>query len=87
MSSHERDFAYDSQALGYDTISLKEAFWAMSDFVWRFGQRAGDDLLTLIGDVSMRDDKFGGPFDQAAWSDWLDSVDRIRRGIPPQSDE
>ncbi|WP_417556077.1 hypothetical protein [Microbacterium sp.] len=64
------------------TITVHQAFLAMADFVWEFGQRAGDDLLTLIGDISPLPD--GRTMDPAAWSDWLASVERIKSGLPPR---
>lgn len=62
-------------------ITVHQAFLAMADFVWEFGQRAGDDLLTLIGDISPLPD--GSIMDPAAWDDWLASVERTRSGPPP----
>ncbi|WP_328527250.1 hypothetical protein OG984_15815 [Nocardioides sp. NBC_00368] len=56
----------------------------MTDFVWEFAQRAGDDLMTLIGDTGIEAD--GEPTDPAAWDDWLASVAKIRAGIAPRSD-
>ena len=67
---------------GNDLISTRQAFLAMTDFVWQFAQRAGDDLLTLIGDTGIESD--GGPTDPAAWDDWLDSVAKIMAGKPPR---
>ncbi|WP_188241718.1 hypothetical protein [Microbacterium thalassium] len=67
---------------GNDLISTRQAFLAMTDFVWQFAQRAGDDLLTLIGDTGIESD--GGPTDPAAWDDWLDSVAKIKAGKPPR---
>jgi hypothetical protein len=64
-------------------LTPREAFLVMSDFIWEFAQRAGDDLLTLIGDTGIEDD--GGPTDPAAWEDWLASVERIRSGLAPRS--
>ena len=66
-----------------ELLTSYQAFLAMSDFVWEFGQAAGDDLLTLLGDTSLSAD--GMPFDRAAWSDWKRSVARIRAGHPPRS--
>lgn len=45
----------------------REAFVAMSRFVWQFANRAGDDLLTLLGDIGIEAD--GGTTDPAAWND------------------
>lgn len=74
----------DSHNSDADLISTREAFLAMTDFIWQFAQRAGDDLLTLIGDTGIEAD--GGPTDPAAWDDWLASVAKIRAGIPPRSE-
>lgn len=66
-------------------ITSREAFLAMTDFIWQFAQRAGDDLITLIGDTEIEED--GGPFDAAAWDDWQTSVAKIRAGEPPRGDQ
>jgi hypothetical protein len=50
----------------------REAFEAMSRFIRQFANRAGDDLLTLLGDISLEAD--GNPTDPAAWTDWLECV-------------
>jgi hypothetical protein len=65
------------------SITVRQAFLALSDYVWRFAQSAGDDLLTLLGDTGIEPD--GGPTDPAAWDDWLISVERIRRGEEPRT--
>ena len=57
-------------------LTEREAFAAMSLFINRFADRAGDDLLTLLGDLAVMPD--GGPFDPAAWEDWLSCVRSIR---------
>lgn len=63
-----------------EQFSARESFLAMSEFVWRFGCRAGDDLMTLIGDTHLESD--GWPTDPAAWDDWLDCLDSVRSGGP-----
>lgn len=57
-------------------LTEREAFAAMSLFLNRYAERAGDDLLTLLGDIALRPD--GGPFDPAAWEDWLSCVRSVR---------
>lgn len=75
--------SYPDSAPSADTVlTVREAFLAMTDFIWEFGQRAGDDLLTLIGDTGIEAD--GGPTDPAAWEDWLESVAKIRAGKAPR---
>lgn len=69
---------------GEQMLTSREAFLAMTDYVWQFAQRAGDDLMTLIGDTGIEAD--GGPTDPAAWDDWLASVARIRAGKAPRSE-
>ena len=65
------------------TLSPRDAFLAMAEFVWRYGQLAGDDLITLIGDTGIEPD--GMPTDPAAWEDWLACVAWIRAGNAPRS--
>lgn len=74
----------DSQIPAEEFLTVQQAFLVMTDFIWEFAQRAGDDLLTLIGDTSLEAD--GGPTDPAAWDDWLASVAKIRSGKAPRSD-
>jgi hypothetical protein len=69
--------------LAEEQITPRQAFLAMTDFIWQFAQRAGDDLMTLIGDTGIEED--GGPTDPAAWDDWLASVAKIKAGKPPRS--
>jgi hypothetical protein len=59
-------------------LNEREAFMAMSLFVKQFADRAGDDLLTLIGDIAMGSE--GETFDPAAWDDWMDCVRMIAPG-------
>ena len=64
-------------------MNEREAFTVMSIFLKQFADRAGDDLLTLLGDIYM--DSEGETFDPAAWDDWMDCV---RAVIPdPNSTE
>jgi hypothetical protein len=48
----------------------------MSLFLDQFAKRAGDDLLTLLGDIRIRPE--GGTFDPAAWDDWMDCVRAVK---------
>jgi hypothetical protein len=34
-------------------LTVRDAFVAMSDFIWRYAQTAGDDLITLLGDTEL----------------------------------
>lgn len=60
------------------SMDEREAFAAMSRFVWQFANRAGDDLLTLLGDIDLEAD--GGTTDPAAWNDWLACVRSVVGG-------
>ena len=78
MSSH------DSQSTSDELLTPRQAFLAMTDFIWEFAQRAGDDLITLIGDTGIEADD--GPTDPAVWDDWLASVAKIQSGKEPRSE-
>jgi hypothetical protein len=58
-------------------LTDREAFDAMAMFLNQYADRAGDDLITLLGDVEIMpsDDM---PTDPAAWSDWQACVTAIR---------
>jgi hypothetical protein len=75
--------ANESRGVG-EMLTPREAFLVMSDFIWNFAQRAGDDLLTLIGDTDLMKD--GMPVDPAAWSDWLTSVALVKSGRAPRAE-
>jgi hypothetical protein len=62
-----------------DDLTVGEAFAAMTLFVNQFADRAGDDLLTLLGDISLRR---ATTCDPAAWQDWLACVAQVKeRGL------
>lgn len=58
-----------------DEISLEDGYLAMQAYLEIFQGTAGADSLTLIGDTEIEAD--GGPFDAAAWDDWLAAVQRV----------
>ena len=58
-----------------------EAFDAMALFVNQFAERAGDDLLTLFGDIEILESD-GMPTNPAAWTDWLACVARVKSRGP-----
>ncbi|MFK8905880.1 hypothetical protein [Streptomyces sp. YS-3] len=62
--------------MGEYSMDEHQAFEAMSRFIWQFANRAGDDLLTLLGDISMEN---GKTFDPAAWTDWMECVKATMR--------
>lgn len=67
-----------------ELLTPSQAFLVMSDYIWRYGMSAGDDLITLLGDTELEMD--GEPHDPAAWDDWMESVRKIRAGKPPRGD-
>ena len=52
----------------------RQAFIALRLFLEHFYVQAGDDMETLIADVTREQD--GQPLDPAAWEDWLMCVHR-----------
>ena len=48
----------------------------MSLFLDHYYGEAGDDLMTLMADISIEAD--GGTLDPAAWEDWMDSVRTVK---------
>ena len=57
-------------------LDEREAFAAMTLFLNRFADRAGDDLATLVVDITLMPD--GGTWDPAAWDDWMDCIRAVR---------
>lgn len=53
-------------------MTEKEAFIAMRLFLERYYKRAGNDMETLLADITLEAD--GQPLDPAAWDDWLECV-------------
>jgi len=72
----------DDEAPLNEGLTERQAFLAMSEFLWQYARRAGDDLITLLGDIESESD--GGPTDPAAWDDWLDCVRHVKAGLPPR---
>lgn len=65
-----------------EVLTAWEAFLVMSDFVWEFAGRPGNDLMQLTADVEVLGNM--SPGDPGAWSDWLESVRHIKRGGAPR---
>jgi len=57
-------------------ITDRAAFVAMKLFLERFYARAGNDMETLIADISLEAD--GKPLDPAAWDDWISCVEKAK---------
>lgn len=56
-------------------ITDREAFVAMRRFLEEFYARAGNDMETLIADITIEPD--GQPLDPAAWGDWMRCVEAV----------
>jgi hypothetical protein len=56
--------------------SEDEAFLAMSMFLNEYYKRAGDDMVTLLYDLTIEAD--GTTHDPAAWDDWLRCVRSVK---------
>jgi hypothetical protein len=52
----------------------------MALFLERFYKRAGDDMQTLLEDLSIEAD--GEPLDPAAWDDWVAALEEVLRQSP-----
>ncbi len=72
----------DNGAPTSEVLTERQAFQAMSEFLWQYARRAGDDLITLLGDIELEAD--GHPTDPAAWDDWLECVRHVKSGLPPR---
>lgn len=55
-------------------MNEKQAFLAMRYFLEQYYQRAGNDMETLIADLTLEAD--GEPLDPAAWDDWIQCVQK-----------
>jgi hypothetical protein len=62
------------------TLSEKQAFEVMTEFLWQFARRAGDHLRTLLREIELFEDGA----DPAAWYDWLECVRHVKAGLPPR---
>jgi len=65
---------------GDGLISERQAFVTLRLFLEQYYTRAGNDMETLIADVTLESD--GEPLDPAAWSDWIACVERARDDEP-----
>jgi hypothetical protein len=62
-----------------DHLSVNEAYLAMFEFLSGLYQRTkSDELGSLLGEISLMSD--GKTVDPAAWKDWLQCVEKSRRG-------
>jgi hypothetical protein len=58
-------------------IDERDAFLAMRLFLEQFYARAGNDMETLIADLTLEAD--GKPLDPAAWDDWLRCIEEAKQ--------
>lgn len=58
------------------SLTEQEAFLALDLFLSQYYARAGNDLATLMADISVETD--GGTLDPAAWDDWLECVRAVK---------
>ena len=65
---------------GQLAMSEREAFIAMRLFLEHFYGQAGNDMETLITDITFEAD--GQPLDPAAWDDWMQCVEEAKRAAP-----
>jgi len=56
-------------------LSERETFEALTPFLNQYYERAGDDLVTLMADITIESD--GGTLDPAAWDDWIRCVREV----------
>ena len=63
-------------------LDAREALSAMRLFWERFYAEAGNDMETLIADITIESD--GNTLDPAAWDDWLRCVDAVKAERPKQ---
>jgi hypothetical protein len=57
-------------------LTEKEAFEAMTRFLNRFYAEVGNDMETLLADITIEAD--GGTLDPAAWDDWIACVREVK---------
>ncbi|HEY8816718.1 MAG TPA: hypothetical protein VIP57_16660 [Candidatus Dormibacteraeota bacterium] len=60
------------------SLTEQEAFEAMRCFLEHFFDSAGNDMYTLLADMTILTD--GGTTDPAAWYDWLRCVEDVIHG-------
>jgi hypothetical protein len=61
-------------------MTEQEAFAAMKLFLEQYYERAGNDMETLIADITLESD--GQPLDPAAWSDWVKCIQAVTARTP-----
>jgi ATP-dependent Clp protease ATP-binding subunit ClpA len=64
------------------SLTEQEGLDAMRCFLEQFYQSAGNDMETLLADITIQPD--GGTSDPAAWYDWLRCIEQVK-GIEPSA--
>ena len=62
--------------VGMYELSEREAFETMTRFLTAFYEEAGNDMETLLADITIEAD--GGTLDPAAWDNWMRCVRRVK---------
>jgi hypothetical protein len=62
-------------------LTEKQAFEAMRLFLKQFYERAGNEMETLLADITVESD--GGTLDPAAWDDWQRCVRSVEERLTP----
>jgi hypothetical protein len=57
-------------------MTEKEGFVAMKLFLEQFYEQGGNDMETLIADITIESD--GATLDPAAWDDWIQCVKKAK---------
>jgi hypothetical protein len=81
----------DSEIVGSDLISVRDAYIAMFRFVdayWKRGKRLDGSVTLLVDDMAAyadpKDPVDLSTSDPAFWSDWLEAVKAAKSGPPPE---
>jgi hypothetical protein len=62
-----------------DTITIKEAYAAMYEYLRMLHDMTGsDDLGGFLGSMSLLEN--GAPADPAVWGDWMRAVQKAKQG-------
>jgi hypothetical protein len=60
-----------------DKLTIREGYLAMIEYLENLYRLTGsDDLGGFLGAMELMDDSF--PRDQAAWSDWLKAIEKVK---------
>lgn len=61
-------------------ITIEEAFRTMVYFLEQYYERThSDDIGSLLGDLAILED--GNTADPAAWEDWLNCIEQVKKRV------